>query len=399
MKPFCFFICLITLTGKLLAQCPVNGGVIPKFSFVIDNDSCKSIVTFSDSSKSLLVEDSITSWLWDFGDGTESKSSQNPVHKFWDNGKFTVKLFSQTKLGCVDSITNSVKILGPAPSFQIDDGFFEHDDTLLICVGDSLILKNYSIGNINPIFYMNWGDGDIDTFNSSPTFFRHKYRTTGIHNIDLKLEDSLTVSNSYCKWSYPSDNPNLLIDVKRAVNPFSRPQVSLTVSTNPTYVNHPTEFKGSLDKKYTRLVWDFGDEEPKIRQNVPDTTVIYKFKKQGTYQVVLSPEYDVPPRCWAKDTVLIEVKHDSLNSVRKLDSQVKLYPNPSMGLIYIQLSDKLKWNGIKVFSTLGKEHAVSYYTMSDNILSLNITDATNGYYTLIIETNMGVVYKSVAILK
>ena len=34
----CFFICLITLTGKLLAQCPVNGGVISKFSFAIDND-------------------------------------------------------------------------------------------------------------------------------------------------------------------------------------------------------------------------------------------------------------------------------------------------------------------------------------------------------------------------
>lgn len=44
----------------------------------------------------------ITEWLWDFGDGTTSKE-QNPIHKFEQNGEYTVTL-KVTSSGGTDTV-------------------------------------------------------------------------------------------------------------------------------------------------------------------------------------------------------------------------------------------------------------------------------------------------------
>lgn len=73
--------------------------------------TCDGAVTFTDKSLNLP-----TSWLWYFGDGTTS-NQQNPVHTYTANGTYTVKLrATNTNGNDIDSIVNYIQVaLGSAP--------------------------------------------------------------------------------------------------------------------------------------------------------------------------------------------------------------------------------------------------------------------------------------------
>jgi len=66
-------------------------------------------VQFTDSTKG---NGNVTSWRWDFGDGSSS-NLQNPLHFYAAPGFYSVKLTVRTDLGCIDSITvnNYIKIV------------------------------------------------------------------------------------------------------------------------------------------------------------------------------------------------------------------------------------------------------------------------------------------------
>jgi gliding motility-associated-like protein len=51
----------------------------------------------------------VTSWTWDFGDGTGS-SQENPTHIFGKKGVFEVRLSVADNLGCVASVSRQVSI-------------------------------------------------------------------------------------------------------------------------------------------------------------------------------------------------------------------------------------------------------------------------------------------------
>ena len=70
----------------------------------------------------------ITSYRWDFGDGTAS-SLQDPIHVFTGSGVFWVKLVITNSIGCQDSIFKPVFIY-PSPALNAGP-----DKT--ICVGDT----------------------------------------------------------------------------------------------------------------------------------------------------------------------------------------------------------------------------------------------------------------------
>jgi PKD repeat protein len=74
-------------------------------------------VEFADTSTTP-ADAPITSWLWDFGDGTSSRL-QNPVHTYESPGTFTVKLTVTNKYG-PDSATRTLEAIAgdPHPVFS-----------------------------------------------------------------------------------------------------------------------------------------------------------------------------------------------------------------------------------------------------------------------------------------
>lgn len=88
---------------------------------------------FTDNSSS--VSGTITSWNWDFGDGTPVITTQNPSHNFAAAGIHTVTLIAGTSFGCTDTISKPVQV------YYIPVANFTHGD---VCVGDTMYFTNTS---------------------------------------------------------------------------------------------------------------------------------------------------------------------------------------------------------------------------------------------------------------
>ncbi len=77
------------------------------FAFFNPNAKCDQTVGFTDNSFTQSAQ--VKQWMWDFGDGNYSME-KNPKHKFNRTTKSNVHLKVLDKNGCIDSITQSVKI-------------------------------------------------------------------------------------------------------------------------------------------------------------------------------------------------------------------------------------------------------------------------------------------------
>ncbi len=78
-------------------------------------------VNFADSSTSI---NPISSWSWDFGDGTPLNNFQNPTHVFADTGTYTVTLIITDDQGCKDTVTmvDYIQVgIPPVTNFGADD--------------------------------------------------------------------------------------------------------------------------------------------------------------------------------------------------------------------------------------------------------------------------------------
>ncbi|MEQ9116867.1 PKD domain-containing protein [Fulvivirga sp.] len=65
--------------------------------------------------------DNLSSWRWDFGDGSDASEDQNASHIFNSNGDFEVELTATSSFGCVDSLTKTVTVLkAPEVAFDFD---------------------------------------------------------------------------------------------------------------------------------------------------------------------------------------------------------------------------------------------------------------------------------------
>jgi len=77
------------------------------FAFFNPNAKCDQTVGFTDNSFTQSAD--VKQWMWDFGDGNYSME-KNPKHKFNTSTKSKVHLKVLDNNGCVDSITQFVKI-------------------------------------------------------------------------------------------------------------------------------------------------------------------------------------------------------------------------------------------------------------------------------------------------
>ncbi|PCJ65605.1 MAG: hypothetical protein COA58_09370 [Bacteroidetes bacterium] len=368
-------------------------------NFGIENNfaNCASTFNFSDSSILSTSQDFIIKWEWDFGDGTIQSILKNPSHQYTRGGYFDVKLKVWSALGCVDSIEKRIYISGPQPEFESDIGIWLND-TPVICVGDSITLANISQGDINtPSFIMDWGDGYYSTAASIGSLFSHQYNTSGTFELFLTQEDEIPGTGTRCSRTFPDTNPDLMIQHRIVVIVNENPEVKILGRATPTYQRHPTEFKGLLDSRYTRLKWIV--ESDTVVISMPDTSFIYKFANEGFYNVILAPEYDILPRCWDRDTFRIQVLHSSLNTITDLQLLLDVHPNPTQGEILVSVAKGLDISDITLIDLVGKETILKYNYSEKSLIKISNPNLPSGTYYLKIRSNKGLIYKKIVILK
>ncbi|MES2762938.1 MAG: PKD domain-containing protein [Bacteroidota bacterium] len=132
-------------------------------------------VNFFDNSVTGNVNDPITSWLWDFGDGTTS-SSQNSNHVYTTTGAYTVNLTVTTDGGCTNNNASSPLVVyaypHPNAAFDVNSTVFDLPYDVLNCTNQSNGATNYE---------WNFGDGGGST-EINPS---HTYTSVGVYHVQL----------------------------------------------------------------------------------------------------------------------------------------------------------------------------------------------------------------------
>jgi len=152
-------------------------------------------VTFTDETTG-----DVTSWLWNFGDGTTS-AVQNPVHSYGAPGLYTVTLLATGPGGSTPLAKTDYISVGEVPvaGFTLDDDSGANPHTVTFA--------DVSTGGVT-----NWawdfGDGATDTL-ASPV---HTYTVSGTYSVSLIVSnacgaDTLTLADAIYVGS-PSDTPD-----------------------------------------------------------------------------------------------------------------------------------------------------------------------------------------------
>lgn len=123
----------------------------------------------------------VTSWLWDFGDGS-SDTVQNPLHSYATAGTHLVSLIATNAQGCEQIFQTSVTVVAPSGL----NAAFTHGNTALCDINTPI---NFTDQSTAPGAYSrSWtfGDGGTSTA-ANPS---HTYGAPGIYNVQLIIANS-----------------------------------------------------------------------------------------------------------------------------------------------------------------------------------------------------------------
>lgn len=212
-------------------------------------------VQFTDLSTT--ASGTISSWQWDFGDGTFG-NTQNPMHTYSAAGNYNVSLVVTSNHGCFKSLTK-IQYVQIANGVTAD---FTNTMPNSCTPPVNIDFQNLSLGTGVLAYSWNFGDGGTST-QTTPS---HTYSTPGSYTVQLIVTNSTGCTDTLAI-------PNA-VTVGNTNTAFTSPD-STCVGTSVTITNTSTPAPASAN-------WDFGDGTT--------STVISPAKTYtlpGTYQIKL----------------------------------------------------------------------------------------------------------------
>lgn len=203
----------------------VHSTAIPNFGF---DGLCENVATnFTDSSTSV---DTISNWLWNFGNGDSSQLT-SPTVTYANAGNYTVSLTLTTSNGCVSSSSEIIEIFPePQVSFSIDTA----------CAKETLIIIDTSTAGNDSISSRFWlFDSDTSTANN-PIY---SFNTYGLKSIMLAIESSHGCVDTGYQSVYIKETPEVAFDLDFTC-----------LGDTTLFTNTCTFGSGSMD-----FSWQFGD--------------------------------------------------------------------------------------------------------------------------------------------
>ena len=203
----------------------------------------------------------ITSYSWDFGDGTGPGTGEVVEHTYNNPGEYNVTLTVINSEGKSDNATKKIVVLTPPIA-----------DFTYSVSGDTVTFTDTSSGNIEG-WYWEFGDGETST-NQNPT---HTY-TLGEQDYEVTL--------------VVSDENGLISDATKTVHagtgsPNQPPVPNFTFSPQNPVVGELITFNGSAtDPDADNIIgwlWEFGDGFGSTLQNPT-----HRYATAGIYMVNLT---------------------------------------------------------------------------------------------------------------
>lgn len=204
----------------------------------------------------------VTKWKWNFGDGSQVSSQQNPVHTYSASGTYSVTLVIHTTYSCIpDSITKLVIIKDrPVPLFTSNN----------VCLNNTTIFADQSTTASGTITNWNWNFGDSNS--SSLQNPLHTYTSAGTYTVTQIVTNSLG-----CKDT---------IKHKTVVNPLPAASFSTTTicNGNPTCF---TDLSTIISGNITGWSWNFSDPGSGSNNTSNIKNPCHTFTSSGNYNVTL----------------------------------------------------------------------------------------------------------------
>ena len=212
-------------------------------------------VQFTDTSTG-----SVTSWLWNFGDGSTS-SAKNPSHTYSGVGTYTVKLTVTNSYGPDTfealSYIHTYSIAAPVADFTSD----------LTSGSAPLAVQFTDLSSNNPTAW-EWdfnSDGTIDSTVQNPVY---TYTSPGTYSVTLNAVNGTTRSST-TKSNY--------------ITAGDMPAAAFNVTPREGYAPLIVQFTDTSTGNVTSWLWDFGDGNNSTSQN-PN----HEYSSPGTYTVRLT---------------------------------------------------------------------------------------------------------------
>jgi PKD repeat protein len=163
----------------------LNRRPIAEFTFSPSDPSIQDEVNIMDNSSD--PDGTVTSWFWDFGDGTTS-TFNNPSHIFTQKGEGQITLTVTDNDGAEDSITHKVTVINlpPAASFNCTPN--PQTDMDIQFTDNSVDPENRSLS-----WLWDFGDGNTSEL-QTPT---HKFTTEGDYNVTLTVTDDENTTDTF----------------------------------------------------------------------------------------------------------------------------------------------------------------------------------------------------------
>jgi PKD repeat protein len=227
------FRCLLTIFISLFFTAAVHSQPLAAFSYT---EVCLGTTTQFTNQSSASAPDTIISWNWNFDDGSNAATLQNPTHVYANFGVYDVRLIVTTVSGLRDTVINTVEVY-PVPDVSISASPFTGCQPLTID-----FTSNTTIDTSGSIASWLWDfdDGTTST-QQNPT---HSYWELFIHTVHLTV-----TSNGGCTDSATRD----IFVLQNPVCDFTASLISLNDSS-PIVNFTNLSSGGNID-----LLWDFGD--------------------------------------------------------------------------------------------------------------------------------------------
>lgn len=185
-----------TYTVQLIAQygTPCADTAYQTFSIAFANanftnpDSvCVGSVASFTNTSTASANNSVNSWLWNFGDGSPTSGLPNPTHVFNTGGNFNVQLIVNSTSGCRDTINY--------PVFAQNQPTVNVGPDTSACINNPVVDLNATVNNASGGLWLNWNGTFTPNANTLNGTYVPSASEVAAGSMDLVLS---SVGNGLC---------------------------------------------------------------------------------------------------------------------------------------------------------------------------------------------------------
>ncbi len=175
----------------------------------------------------------ITSYAWNFGDGTTGTGVAPPAHTYLANGNYTVQLAVTDSGGATSYTSKLINVVKPAVDLPPTVSFTESATTAPTGTPITLTISASDPDGTVSAIKVVWGDGTIDNLAGTATTDSHAYAVAGSYSVYVNATDNAALTTkSAVATKTITDRPPTVSFTESATTAPTGTSITLTISAS-----------------------------------------------------------------------------------------------------------------------------------------------------------------------